>query len=92
MALGHSAHRVRATAMVYFMLTGCVAMVPMAARGTVTGDTLAWSAASSLPVLFGGSWLGSLAFRYPKPRHHRLTALITLSTLAVILIGRTIWS
>jgi uncharacterized membrane protein YfcA len=90
MALGHSATKVRSTAIVYFMLTGCVSLVPMSIRGMITRDTLIWSLAS-LPVLFGGSWIGTLAFHRAKPRHHRLTALITLSGLAIILIGRTIW-
>jgi uncharacterized membrane protein YfcA len=90
MARGYSAARVRATAIVYFMLTGCVSLVPMAARGMITRETLVWGAAS-LPVLFVGSWLGTLAFHRAHPRHHRLTALITLSALAIILIGRTVW-
>jgi len=90
MALGHDARRMRATAVVYFMLAGCVSMLPMAARGLITRDTLIWDAAS-VPVLFGGSWLGTRAFHRAKPRHHRLTALITLSMLAVILIGRAVW-
>ncbi len=90
MALGHSAHRVRATAMVYFMLAGCVSLVPMMLRGMITRDTLIWAAAS-VPVLFGGSWIGTLAFHRAKPRHHRLTALVTLTILAVILIGRAMW-
>jgi len=89
MALGHTASRVRATAIVYFLLAGCVSLVPMAARGLITRDILVWSAAS-LPVLFGGSWLGTKAFHRVKPRHHRLTALVTLSVLAVILVGRSI--
>jgi uncharacterized membrane protein YfcA len=90
MALGHSATRVRATAMVYFMLTGCVTLLPMAVRGMITRDTLVWGAVS-LPVLFGGSWLGTLAFHRAAPRHHRMTALLTLTALAIILIGRAVW-
>ncbi len=90
MALGHSASRIRATAIIYFLLAGCVTLVPMAVRGLVTRDTLVFAAAS-LPVLFGGSWLGTLAFHRAQPRHHRQTALITLSVLATVLIGRAIW-
>lgn len=89
MALGHTASRVRATSIVYFLLAGCVTLAPMAAGGMITRDILVWSAAS-LPVLFGGSWLGTKAFHRAKPRHHRLTALVTLSALAVILVGRSI--
>lgn len=90
MALGLSAARVRATSIVYFMLAGCVSLAPMAARGLVTRDTLALAAAS-LPALFAGSWLGTKAFHRAKPRHHRLTALVTLSALAAVLVGRAAW-
>jgi uncharacterized protein len=90
MALGHTASRVRSTAIVYFMLTGCVSLVPMTFRGLITRDTLVWSAAS-LPVLFGGSWIGTKAFHRAQPRHHRLTALLTLSALAAVLFARAVW-
>jgi uncharacterized membrane protein YfcA len=90
MARGHSAHRVRATAIVYFMMAGCVTAVPMLLRGLITRQTLILAAAC-LPALFGGSWLGTVAFRKAHPRHHRLTALLTLSALAVLLIVRTLW-
>jgi uncharacterized membrane protein YfcA len=89
MAVGHSAARMRATAIVYFMLAGCVSFVPMAIRGLITRDVLVWSVAS-LPVLFGGSRVGTWAFFRAKPRHHRMVALITLSVLAVLLIGRAL--
>ncbi len=89
LAVGHSAARMRATAIVYFMLAGCVSFVPMAIRGLITRDVLIWSAAS-LPVLFGGSRVGTWAFFRAKPRHHRMVALVTLSVLAVLLIGRAL--
>jgi uncharacterized membrane protein YfcA len=87
LAVGHTPARMRATAIVYFMLSGCVSFVPMAARGMITRDILVWSAAS-LPVLFGGSRVGTWAFTKAKPRHHRMVALATLSALAALLIGR----
>ena len=77
----------RATAIVYFMLSGVAAFIPMAARGMVTRDILIWAAAS-LPVLFAGAHLGTWAFVRAKPRHHRMVALATLTALAVLLIGR----
>ena len=89
LAVGHSAARMRATAIVYFMLAGCVSFVPMAVRGLITRDMLIWSVAS-LPVLFGGSRVGTWAFFRAKPRHHRMVALVTLSVLAVLLIGRAL--
>lgn len=89
LAIGHSAIRMRATTIVYFMLSGVVSFVPMAARGLITRDILIWSAAS-LPVLFGGSRLGTWAFFRAKPRHHRMVALASLSVLAALLIGRSL--
>jgi uncharacterized membrane protein YfcA len=89
LALGHTAARMRATAIVYFMLSGLVSFVPMAVRGMITRDILIWAAAS-LPVLFGGSRVGTWAFARAKPRHHRMVALATLSALAVMLIGRAL--
>jgi uncharacterized membrane protein YfcA len=90
MARGHTPHRVRATAIVYFMLAGCVTAVPMLLRGLITRQMLILTVVC-LPVLFGGSWLGTLAFRRAHPRHHRLTALLTLSALAALLLARTVW-
>lgn len=87
LALGHTAARMRATAIVYFMLSGCVSFIPMAIRGMIGRDILVWTLVS-LPVLFGGSRLGTWAFHKAKPRHHRMVALVTLSALAVLLIGR----
>jgi uncharacterized protein len=87
LALGHSAARMRATAIIYFMLAACVSLIPMTARGMITAEILTWTAAC-MPVLLLGSALGSWCFRHAKPRHHRLVALTTLSALAVLLIAR----
>ena len=89
LALGHTAARMRATAIVYFMLSGCVSFVPMAAHGLITRDILIWAAAS-LPALFGGSRIGTWVFHKARPRHHRMVALVTLSALAILLIGRAL--
>jgi uncharacterized protein len=89
LALGHSAARMRATAIVYFMLSGCVSFIPMAARGMITRDVLIWTVAS-VPALFGGSLIGTWGFVRAKPRHHRTVALVSLSALAVLLIGRAL--
>ncbi|MFL5282300.1 MAG: sulfite exporter TauE/SafE family protein [Rhodopila sp.] len=89
LALGHGAARMRATAIVYFMLAACVSLIPMAAKGMITGDTLVWTVAC-VPVLLLGSALGSRAFRRAQPWHHRMVALTTLSALAVLLIVRAV--
>ena len=89
LALGHSAARMRATAIVYFMLTGCVSFIPMAYRGLITRDILIWTAAS-FPVMIAASRLGTWAFHRAKPRHHRLVALWTLAVLSATLILRAL--
>ena len=89
LAMGHDPARMRATAIVYFMLSGCVSLIPMTMRGLITQDLLIWTVAS-LPVLFGGSRLGTWAFFRAKPRHHRVVALVTLSALSALLIGRAL--
>jgi uncharacterized protein len=87
LALGHTPARMRATAIVYFMLAGCVVFAPMAVNGMITRDVLIWAAAS-FPVLFAGSRIGAWAFARARPQHHRAVALIVLSVLAGLLIGR----
>jgi uncharacterized protein len=89
LALGHTATRMRATAIIYFMLAGVVSFIPMAATGLITRDILVWTAAS-LPVLFVGSRVGTWAFHRAKPHHHRMVALATLSVLAILLTGRAL--
>ena len=58
-------------------------------RGLITRDILLWTVVT-LPVLFGGSWIGTLAFHRAKARHHRMVALVTLSALSFVLIGRAL--
>lgn len=89
LALGHSASRMRATAIVYFMLTGCASFVPMVYRGLITREILIWTAAS-FPMMIAASHLGTRAFHRAKPRHHRLVALWTLSVLSATLIFRAL--
>lgn len=89
LAVGHSAARMRSTAIIYFMLAGTASFIPMAATGLITRDILVWTAAC-VPVLFGGSRIGTWAFFRSKPHHHRMAALTTLSVLAVLLIGRAL--
>ncbi len=89
MAIGHTAVRMRATTMVYFMLSGLVSTVPMVWRGLITRETLIWSAVT-LPALLIGSRLGTWAFHRARPIHHKLTALVTLTILGVTLMVRAL--
>ncbi|HVY15171.1 MAG TPA: sulfite exporter TauE/SafE family protein [Rhodopila sp.] len=89
LAIGHSASRMRATTIVYFMLSGCASLVPMVWRGLITRDVLIW-AVTTTPILFLGTRLGTWAFHRARPVHHRMTALATLTVLGVALIGRAL--
>ncbi len=89
LALGHGAIVVRATSMVFFMLSGMVSTVPMSITGLIDRETLIWTVVAT-PVLFLGSWLGTWGFHRAKPHHHRNTALTVLSVLAVVLIARAL--
>ncbi len=89
LALGHGAAVVRATSIIYFMATGLTATVAMIPRGLIDRDLLLWSVAA-IPILLGGSWLGTCAFHRAKPHHHRMTALVVLSVLSVVLIVRAL--
>ncbi len=88
-AVGLSAAKVRASAIMYFMLSGVVAMVSMSVKGLIDQEVLIWSVLS-LPVLFVGSWLGTWGFRRARPHHHRNTALVVLSFLSAVLILRAL--
>lgn len=90
LALGHGAIVVRATSMVFFMLSGMVSTVPMSITSLIDQETLIWTAVAT-PVLFLGSWLGTWGFHRAKPHHHRNTALAVLSVLAVVLIARALF-
>jgi uncharacterized membrane protein YfcA len=87
LALSHSAAVVRATSIIYFMLAAMVALMLMGLKGLIDGEVLLWSIAS-IPVLWAGNHVGTWGFQRSHPRHHRLTALLTLSILAVSLIAR----
>ena len=88
LALGHPAAVVRATAMIYFALSGFVSMLPMIAAGLIDRET--WVMVGlSLPALFLGSWLGTLGFRRTRPWVHKWSALSVLSVLSIALIARS---
>lgn len=90
LALPLSAAEVRASSIVYFLMSSTVTATPMAFKGLVDREALVWSAAS-VPVLLAGNWLGSWAFARAKPHHHRMTALVALSLLAAMLIVRALF-
>lgn len=89
LALGHGAAVVRATSIIYFMLSSLTSLTGMSIRGLLDQEVLLWSVASA-PVLFGGSWVGTWAFHHARPHHHRLTALVVLSALSAMLILRAL--
>jgi uncharacterized membrane protein YfcA len=89
LALGHEAAMVRATSITVFMLSGCLSMALMLMRGLIDQEIAFWSIVA-VPALLAGSWLGSWGFAYARPYHHRLTALVVLSVLAMALIARSL--
>ena len=89
LALPHSTAVVRASAIVFFLMTASVALVPMAEQGLVDRQELIWAAAA-LPALFLGARLGAWGFRRTNPRQHRATALTVLSVLSLMLIVKAL--
>ena len=89
LALPHSTAVVRASAIVFFVMTASVALVPMADRGLVTRQELIWSVLA-VPALFLGARIGAWGFRRTQPHLHRATALAVLSVLALTLIVRAL--
>jgi uncharacterized membrane protein YfcA len=88
-AVGNSAAAVRATSIVYFMFSGAISALAMTYRGLIDREILLWAFAA-IPAAYGGNWVGTWAFHKAKPHHHRMTALIVLSFLAVVLIARSL--
>ena len=78
---------VRATSIVYFMLAAMLSLLLMVGKGLIDREILLWSLASA-PVLIAGTYAGNWGFSRSAPHHHRITALVTLSVLAVLLIAR----
>jgi uncharacterized membrane protein YfcA len=87
LALAHDAAIVRASSIVYFMLSAMLSLLLMSLSGLIDREILSWSVAS-VPVLMAGTYVGNWGFRRSRPHHHRLTALVLLSVLAVLLIAR----
>jgi uncharacterized membrane protein YfcA len=89
LALSHSAAVVRATSIVYFMMSAMLSLFLMSLSGLIDREILLWSVAS-VPVLLAGDHVGNWGFRRSRPHHHRITALVLLSILAVLLIARSL--
>jgi uncharacterized membrane protein YfcA len=89
LAVGNGATAVRATSIIYFMLSGLTSAVAMSWRGLIDRETLLW-AVLAIPATYGGNWIGTWAFHKAQPHHHKLTALAVLSLLAAVLIARAL--
>ena len=86
-AKGHDVATVRATSSVYFMISGLISGCLMLGKGMLDAELLVWTGVA-LPLLFLGSWIGTLGFRRTEARHHRLVALSVLAMLSATLIVR----
>ncbi len=78
---------VRATAIVFFVITAISALIPMAWHGLVGRAILGWSLAA-LPALVVGARLGRFGFQHSPAHWHRRVALVVLSLLGTGLILR----
>jgi uncharacterized protein len=87
LALSHETAVVRASSIVYFMLSALLSLCLMSLNGLIDRQILSWSIAS-VPLLLAGTYVGNWGFRRSRPHHHRLTAMVLLSALAVLLIAR----
>jgi uncharacterized membrane protein YfcA len=90
LALAHPAAVIRASCVVYFMLSAFVSLAMMVSRGLIDREIAHW-VLLSIPVLTGGTWLGAWGFRHAQPHHHRQTAIAVLSLLSAVLIGRALF-
>jgi uncharacterized membrane protein YfcA len=86
-ALSHRATVVRASSIVYFMFAALLSLLLMVWKGLIDREILLWSLAS-VPVLIAGNYAGNWGFSRSAPHHHRITALVTLSVLALLLIAK----
>jgi hypothetical protein len=89
LALSHEAAVVRASTIVYFMMSATFSLTAMSLSGLIDREILLWSVAS-VPLLVVGDSVGTWGFRRSRPHHHRWTALILLSVLGAVLIVRAL--
>jgi uncharacterized protein len=87
LALSHDAAVMRASTIVYFMISALLSLFLMSLNSMIDREILSWSVAS-VPVLMAGTYAGNWAFRRSRPHHHRLTALVLLAVLGVLLVVR----
>ena len=78
---------VRATSIVFFVITAVSALIPMTWHGLVGRAILGWSLAA-LPALVVGARLGRFGFQHSPAHWHRRVALVVLSLLGTGLILR----
>jgi uncharacterized membrane protein YfcA len=86
-ALSHRVTVVRSSSIVYFMFAALLSLLLMVWKGLIDREILLWSLAS-VPVLIAGNYAGNWGFSRSAPHHHRITALVTLSVLALLLIAK----
>jgi uncharacterized protein len=87
LALSHDAAVMRASTIVYFMISALLSLFLMSLNSMIDREILSWSVAS-VPVLMAGTYAGNWAFLRSRPHHHRLTALVLLAVLGVLLVVR----
>jgi hypothetical protein len=71
----------RASLVLFFLITGLAGAVAVTLRGLVDADG-AILAATLIPALWAGSWLGEKVFRLSGTRFYRPAALVFLAAIA----------
>jgi uncharacterized membrane protein YfcA len=89
LAMPRPAVELRASIIIVFAATAVAGLVPLLLRGLVDRETVQL-AALALPALLIGSRLGAAGFRRTDQKWHRPVALVVLSALSVMLIGRAL--
>lgn len=85
-----SPHAARATMTCVFMVQGAVSLASVAWLGGVSQSTLL-STAALFPLLAVGTIIGSWAFKIASARVYRATAIVTLTSLALVLLMHTLF-
>jgi uncharacterized membrane protein YfcA len=79
----------RASMIVFFLATSVFALVPLASLGMLSWP-IASSAATGLPAVWLGSWLGAQLYRHSPERLYRSVALVLLVVTALLAAIRAI--
>lgn len=84
---GHIAGR--ASLIIFFLITDAIGLANQSVYGLLTWDA-AWRAATYLPPLFAGVWIGARSFKSTNPETFRRAVFVLLAILAVGIGAKTL--